>query len=712
MGLFLIALFALLIKTFWIQIIHGQMYAQKAFEQHNSQRIITPSRGTILDRNGHELAVSASAERISINPMELRRTHGEEGKLEYLAIELARILELESEEVLKKLNRASRYETLKRRVDKNIGDKIRKLISKENLTAVNVDEDSKRFYPNAALGSHVIGFTGNDDQGLYGIEFVMDEYLKGKEGRILSERDVLGRPIPFSEERRFPATPGKDVVLTIDETIQHIVEKEIERAIIDSNVVSGAAVLVMEPHTGDILAMASKPDFNPNDPKAAPPGIEPESWSGNTSDDINTLESTVWRNKVLMDSYEPGSTFKTFTTAMGLEERVIDIMTPSNDRTINVAGHNINCWKPNAHGTQPFYRAVYTSCNPVFVKVAQKLGISKFYQYMRAFGFYEPTEIVLPGETNSIHHRSPTEIDMATASFGQRFQVTPLQIVSAYSAVVNGGNLMTPRLIKELRDENGTVVQSFEPELKRVAISKSTSDQARDILEGTVSEGTGRNAYVQGYRVAGKTGTSETLETPTIGRYIASFAGFAPADDPKIVVLVVLDNPQGGAYYGGTVAAPVAGRIFEQTLNYLGVERIYTEEDRKNMAAEVYVPDVREKPINEARKILKDAGLNMEIANDDMGDEFVYSQIPMPGVFVSKDSLILVYTKEEVVEVLIEVPNVEGYGIQDATYILRRNGFNIRVFGVGNSYRQSVQAGNMMPKGSVIEVDFKSLDTH
>lgn len=693
-------------RLFWIQIVKGDFYLAKAFEQHNSERIITPSRGMILDRNEKQLAVSASAERVSINPIELRKSIDNVDKL---VQEMAVILEMDTKVIKDKINKNNRYETIKRRVSKKVGDKIRDLRAKEQLAGVYVDEDAKRFYPNKNLASHVVGFTGDDNQGLYGVELVFDEILRGKEGKILSEVDVLGRPLPLYEERRIDPTAGHNIVLTIDETIQHFVEKELERVIISDKIANGASAIIMDPQTGDILAMASKPDFDPNLPKAAPMGIDTTTWKGNTSEEIRLLEKTVWRNKAVMDSYEPGSTFKAVTTAMGFEEKAIALDTSVNDRTLRIAGHNINCWKPNAHGEQPFYKAVQTSCNPVFVEVATNLGISTFYQYMRKFGFYEPTGIILPGEATSIIHTQPMEIDMATASFGQRFQITPLQLVSAYSAIVNGGNLYKPRLVKELRDQTGITIETFDPKVVRVPISTDTSDEVRKVLEGVVSEGTGKNAYVKGYRIGGKTGTSETLEE---GHYIASFAGFAPADNPQIVVLVVLDNPQGGAYYGGTVAAPVAGRIFEQTLNYLGVERIYSEEDRKNMAAEIYVPDVRDKTIEEAKQLLTDAGLQYSIEDEKEGEGIVFEQNPKPGVFISKESNIILYTKPESEQALLEIPNVEGYSIQDASYILRRNGFNIRTFGLGNAFRQSIPAGETATKGSIVEVEFKSLDTH
>jgi stage V sporulation protein D (sporulation-specific penicillin-binding protein) len=704
--LFCASLFLLIGRLFWIQIVKGEWYRQKAFEQHNSERILSPSRGTLYDRNGKILAISASAERISVNPIEVRRTAQ---NLEELSSVFSSILDMDRDKIREKLNKNNRYETLKRRVDKDVGDKIRQLRTEKNISGIYVDEDSRRFYPNRNLAAHVLGFIGDDNQGLFGIELVLEEELKGKEGKILSEVDVLGRPVPFKEERRVAPIPGNHVVLTLDETLQHFVEKELEKVIVDDKIINGASAIIMDPRNGDILAMASKPDFDPNQPRGVPIGRDPLLWKGTTAEDIKILEETVWRNKAVMDSYEPGSTFKAITTAVGLEEKAVDKMTPSNDRTINVAGHNINCWKPNAHGLQPFYKAVHTSCNPVFVEVARRIGISDFYHYMKHFGFYEKTGIILPGEATSIIHQKPTEIDMATASFGQRFQITPLQLVSAYSALVNGGNLIKPRLVKELRDANGSVLKTFASETSRVVISSKTSEEVRQILEGVVSEGTGRNAYVKGYRVAGKTGTSETLVE---GRYIASFAGFAPADDPQLVVLVVLDNPQGGAYYGGTVAAPVAGRIFEQALNYLGVERVYTEEDRKNMAAEVYVPDVREKSVQEAKRILMDAGLSIKMGNPEELEGVVFDQTPKPGVFIARDSLIILYTKENAEDVLVEMPNVLGYSIQDATYILRKQGLNIRAYGLGNAFRQSHAPGSMIPKGSVVDMEFKSLDTH
>jgi stage V sporulation protein D (sporulation-specific penicillin-binding protein) len=410
-----------------------------------------------------------------------------------------------------------------------------------------------------------------------------------------------------------------------------------------------------------------------------------------------------------MDTYEPGSTFKAFTSAAGLEEGIVSANTPTSDRTISIQGHNINCWKPNAHGDEPFYMGVYNSCNPVFVKVAQGLGIDRFYKYLRTFGFYEKTGITLPGEAISQIHSKPIEIDMAVASFGQRFVITPIQLAMGYTALINGGKLMKPRLVKELRNDNGTVVKSFEPEVVRVCLSTKTSDTLKEILQGVVSDGTGKNAYVKGYRVAGKTGTSETLEN---GRYIASFCGFAPADNPELIVLVILDNPKGDAYYGGTIAAPVAGRIFEQSLNYLGVDRKYSQKDKENMAEEVYVPDVRGKSIVEATKTLKTVDLLYSLQNNQDQNAIVVDQMPKPGVFLAKNSMVMLYVNKEQGDKLVSVPNINGYSVQGAIKELQSIGLNIRVVGVGNAIKQSKQPGEKVPVGSLIEVEFKSLETH
>ena len=493
-----------------------------------------------------------------------------------------------------------------------------------------------------------MGFVGDDNQGLNGIEFIAEKYLKGSPGKILSEVDASGRAVPFNEEKRIEATNGLNVVLTIDETIQYFVQRALEQAIEENDVLDGAGAIVMDPNDGEILAMVSKPDFDPNDPRKAPKGYDTSRWKGNTNEDIKILSETVWRNKTVTDTYEPGSTFKAITSVAGLEEGVVTPETSVNDVPINVQGRRIKCWRASPHGQETFRQGVYNSCNPVFVKVAQELGMERFYQYVRAFGFMDTTGIALPGEARSIFHKKPIEIDMAVASFGQRFQITPIQLITAYSAIANGGNLVKPKIIKELTNQDGHIVKTFETEVVRNVISKKTADTMREILEGVVTYGGGNRAYVKGYRVGGKTGTSETT---TKDRYIASFMAIAPADEPRICVLVLLDHPTGESYYGGRIAAPVAGRIVEDVLTYLDVERKYTKKDMEMMEQEVEVPDICGRLATEATDILTQHGLLARVEGE-VEDCIVEKQLPSGGDKVSKGANVVIYTKKNEGEVL------------------------------------------------------------
>lgn len=699
---------ALLGRVGWLQIVRGEELQRKAYEQQNSDREIPPRRGSILDRNGKQLAISATVDRIVVNPTEIDKSPEVR---EQIAKKLAEFLDLDEEAVLKKINKTnSRYEIIKKRVEKSIGDQIRQWKSEEKIKGLYIDEDTKRYYPKGNLAAHVIGFVGEDNQGLDGIEKTMEKYLKGVPGKILSEVDAQGRQMPNYENKRIDPQDGLNVVLTIDENIQYFAEEALQKAIEDNKVANGAFAIVMDPRNGEILALVSKPDFNLNDPRACPPSEDPATWTGTSQKDVETLYRTVWRNKAVSDTYEPGSTFKAITTAIGFEEGVVTPETRTSDRTITVQGHNIKCWKENFHGEESFREAVYNSCNPAFVKVALDIGVDKFYNYLRAFGFYDKTGIELPGEAQGNFHAKPTDIDLAVASFGQRFKVTPLEMIAAYGAIANGGKLIKPHLVKEIVDSEGNVVEKFEPQVVRNVISKETCQTLLDVLEGVVSEGTGRNAYVKGYRVAGKTGTSET---DVEGVYVASFAAIAPADNPRICVLVALDNPRGESYYGGTIAAPVAGKIVEETLSYLGVERRYTDKDMEMIAEEVYVPDVRDKTIDEAKKILKEYGLEYRIEGDSTdGNAIIKEQTPKPGAQLAKKSVVIMYTYEPEEQIMVEVPDVTNKTIDEATKALNAAGLNIKVVGNGNAVKQSVEPGTKIPQGEVVEVEFVFLDTH
>lgn len=693
----------------YIQLVQGQTLRSMAYEQQTLGRVITPRRGTIFDRNGKELAISASVDTIGVNPKDIAKV---ENSKEKIANKLSEILEIDEAKVLEKINRNTAYENIKEKVDKTVGDQVRSWIKEENIKGVYVDEDTKRFYPHRNLASHIIGFTGKDNNGLDGIEAIMEQYLKGIPGRILSEVDVGGRTMPFKPERRVDTEDGLDVVLTIDETIQYLADKAIEKAIDDNKVLNGAIAIVMDPRNGDILAMVSKPDYDLNDPFAPPPGVDVETWKGYTNEDVGKLQETVWRNKAVSDTYEPGSTFKAITSSAAIEEGVVKPDTRVNDFPVKIGGWTINCWRANLHGEESFTEAVYNSCNPVFVKVAQDLGIKKFYDYVRAFGFYEPTGIELPGETKDVLiHKNPTVVDLAVASFGQRFQITPIQLITAYAAIANGGYLMKPRLLKELRDYQGNIVKNFEPEVVRQVISRETSDTIKEILEGVVSTGTGQNAYVNGYRVAGKTGTSETTDTKKTGRYIASFSAFAPADNPVVNVLVILDHPSGYSHTGGLIAAPVAQGLIEDILNYLGVEKRYTEKDKEMIRLPVNVPEIRNLPLSEAKASLNKYGLEYRVEGDGNNkDAVIIEQMPKPGATIPEKSVVILYTYKPDSELKVKVPDVSKKTVYEATQALKSLNLNIKVIGDGLAVNQEIAPGTEVAVGKVIEIEFRHLD--
>lgn len=703
---FSLLVFGLIARVGWLQLVKGEELQKMAFEQQNSDREIPPRRGSILDRNGKALAMSATVDRIVVNPTEIAKSDEEE-----ISQKLAEFLDMDKDAVLKKVsNDGSRYEVIKKRVEKSDGKQIRQWKSEENIHGVYIDEDSKRYYPNGNIAAHIIGFTGEDNQGLDGIEKTMEKYLKGLPGKILSEVDAHGRQMPNYQNKRIDPQDGLNVVLTIDETIQHIATEALQKAIDDNKVANGGIVIVLDPRNGEILALVSKPDYNLNSPRACPPGADPATWTGNSQKDIDFLYKTVWRNKAVSDTYEPGSTFKAITSAIAFEEGVVTPETRTSDFPIELQGWTINCWTRNLHGEESFREAVYNSCNPAFVRAALSVGVEKFYKYVRAFGFYDKTGIELPGETKGNFHAKPQEIDLATASFGQTFTITPMELITAYGALANGGTLIKPSLVKEVVDAEGNVVVKTQPEVVRNVISKETTQTLLNVLEGVVSEGTGRNAYVKGYKVAGKTGTSETTVD---GVYIASFAAIAPADNPRICVLIALDNPRGEAYYGGTIAAPVAGKIVEETLKHLGVERRYSEKDLEKMAEEVYVPDIRDKSISDAKKLLNQMGLKYRIDGEGYDESTVIKdQTPKPGVLLAKESVVIVYTNKQEEEILVRVPDVTNKTIDEATDSLNTAGLNIKVVGNGTAVRQSVEPGTEVPQGEVIEVEFLFLDVH
>ncbi|NLM72842.1 MAG: PASTA domain-containing protein [Clostridiaceae bacterium] len=713
---FTLSLLLLIYKVAEIQFVKGEKYREMAYLNQTQKRQINPKRGTIYDRNGKGLAISASVDTVGVNPKALRdELKGDETKLRTLANDLATMLGMDSETIMAKFNKNSRYEFIKRKIEREIGTQVRAYLSEKKITNIYVDEDSKRYYPNGKLASHVLGFTGIDDQGLSGIELELDNTLKGVPGKIMNEVDVLGRQISYSQERYIDAIDGYNVYLTIDETIQHFAEKTLQQAVLDYNLKNGGMVIVMNPKTGEVLAMASYPDFDPNDPGGKPDFIDDPDWGGfSDEEDSKLLWQTVFRNKAVMDTYEPGSVFKAITAAAAIEEGVVTPTTPEYCKPISIAGHTINCWRSGGHGAENFTEAVYNSCNPVFVKTALDLGIEKFYKYVRLFGFQEKTGIELQGEPSSeefkrLWHSDPKEIDLAVSSFGQRFQISPLQMITAYSAIANGGNLLKPTIIKQITDNDGNIIKKFEPQVIRKVISEETSKTIRTILEGVVKEGTGKNAYISGYRIGGKTGTSETLTTDSDGRYIVSFMSFAPADDPQVCVLVALDFPQVPMHLrsGGILAAPVAGKLTEEILEYLRVERQYTDKDKSEMTQEVYVPNVTGLTLKEAEEKLSAFGLKYIVEGTNQSENaIVYNQTPKADFSVPQSATVILYTDENHEEMTVQMPDLTNKSVDEATATLKQLGLNIRIRGTGKVQKQQYEPGTKLRKGDVVEVTF------
>jgi len=716
---FTLSLFFMLYRVGFVQFVKGEEYQKMAYQNQTQKRQINPKRGTIYDRNGKSLAISASVDTVSVNPNALRSELAKKPeKLQELAEGLAELLEMDVSEIMEIFYRNSRFEFIKRKIDRELGARVRKFVVEEmGILNVYIDEDSKRFYPNGSLAAHILGFTGVDDQGLAGIEMKFDATLKGMAGKIMSEADVHGRPISFSKERYIEAVDGYDIFLTIDETIQFFTEKALEQAALDYNLKRGGAAIVMNPNTGEILAMASYPDFDPNDPDAKPDFVDDPDWKGFGSiEDTELLWRTVFRNKAVNDTYEPGSTFKAITAAAALEEGLVTPETSVVCKPYSLAGHTINCWRAGGHGQEDFAHAVYNSCNPVFVQEALAVGIDKFYTYVRMFGFQKRTGLEIAGEPSdeeyrNLWHKDPKEIDLAVAGFGQRFQISPIQLATAYCAIANGGNLMKPMLVKQIADSNGNIIQKFEPQVVRKVISEETSRTLRTILEGVVSEGTGKNAYVTGYRIAGKTGTSETLQTESEGRYIVSFVAFAPADKPEIVVLMVLDHPQVEMHLrsGGILAAPVAGRLCEDILEYLQGERQYSEEELKQMTQEVYVPAVTGLTLAEAVDKLKAYGLKYMVEGPQDENAVVLDQTPKADFSIPQNSTVILYTAGRAGDNKVPMPNLINKTMDEAIAAMKNVGLNIRITGEGVALRQQYEPGTLLPKGEVVDVEFMYL---
>lgn len=636
-----ILFFLLITRTAYLQLIKGDWLSTKAIEQQTREVPIPAKRGTIYDKNMKELAVSITKYTVWCKPVEVEDKE--------LAIKkLSEILEKDEKEISELVNKKNMALV---KIERWIEDEKATKIREAKIPGIWVAEDNKRYYPYGNFAPYVLGHTSNDSQGIAGVEMVYNNKLQGEDGKLIISTDASGREIPQGMEKYFEPKQGNGVILTIDEVIQHYTEKAVQKAY-ELNNAKRVTVVALDPKTGDVLSMASKPDYDPNTPRdAIYPYFEEELAKYSDNDKLKGYYQ-MWRNPAVSDTYEPGSTFKLVTSVAGLEENVIK----DTDRftctgSVTIGGRRIKCWRHyNPHGEQTFAQGVQNSCNPVFIEVGNRLGVSKLYDYIEGFGFMEKTGLDLPGEAKGIlyNEKNVGPVELATISFGQSISVTPMQLIRAISAISNDGKLMQPRVVKGFTDDKGNVIEEIEPVMTRQVISEETSDEMMEIAESVVREGSGQAAYIPGYKIGGKTGTAQKVIDGKYaqGKYICSFIGIAPTDDPQIVVLAIVDEPTGVMAFGSTTAGPIVKEIMQDSLKYLGIEEKYTEEEKEEFEKQqVVVPDVRNLNIGDASKILEEAGFKANLDTDiEMSEKTkVKDMFPKPGIKVEKDSSIILY---------------------------------------------------------------------
>lgn len=641
----LIIMFGLAFRIGWIQFKMGNKLQHMAHLQQTLEREFNPKRGTIYDATGEKiLAVSASVESITVNPVNISSENKEK-----VARKLSELFELDYEKVLKKVSKRSSIETIAKKVDKSKTDELRIWLDENNITTgVNIDVDTKRYYPYNSLAAQIIGFCGSDNQGLMGIEAKYDSELKGQNGSIVKLTDAKGGNLDDEGEEYVKAINGNDLILSIDATIQGIAEKYLEEACIDNVCTDGGNIVIMDPNNGDILAMAGYPTYNLNDPYVPMDSKVSANWDNLSKEEKTAEQQKMWRNKAISDAYEPGSTFKLITSSASLEEKITDTDNSGEfccTGSITISGVTIKCWRYyRPHGSESLRQALMNSCNPVFIGLGQKLGVKTYYSYLNKFGFLRKTGIDLQGEGGSIFlaEEKVGPVELGTIAFGQRFEVTPIQMITAVSSIANGGTYVVPRVVKGIVNSQTGEVKNIEPQKKETVISKETSKKVLSMMQSVVAEGTGKNAQVKGYSIGGKTGTSE--DGVNTGKYVTSFVGVAPISNPKLVILITLYNPTGeGGHQGGGVAAPIASQVLGEVLPYLEVKKDNeTEEDVKNKVA---VPNLEGMTIGEAKKVLKDLNLNLEYNEENTENEeerIITEQVPVSGVEVLEESSIIV----------------------------------------------------------------------
>jgi len=697
----------------WYQLINAESWQQKATEQQLSDTEQPAERGTIYDANMETIVQSTTAWVVSLRPDDIK-----EEQTDAVVARLSEILELDEEYIRGRMALNSPSVKLKTKADKDQKDAIYSFCYNEKgeliVPGISLTADTRRTYSYGSLASTVLGFTGTDNTGLSGLEAKYDAQLSGVPGRVVTIKNARAGEMPFEYNTLVEAQEGNSLVLTIDANIQQVVEEKLMRAVEKNQVRNRACAIMMNVNTGAVLAMATVPDYDPSDYTAIADQtlaaeIELIEDSKERSEALTKAQNAQWRNKAISDAYEPGSVFKPVTMSAALEEGV----TYLNDSfycggSMTVGGLRTSCHKSAGHGSESLTMGMVNSCNCVFMTLGDRLGGSGFFKYYKAFGFTEKTGIDLPGEASPVagvnYHKEANlnryAHDLAVVSFGQTNTVTPIQMVTAISAISNGGYLMTPYVVAQVLDSEGNIIVNNEATVKRQVISASTSEMINSMLEATVSKGTARNCYIAGYRIGGKTGTSEKIaEQAQTGQrtYVASFCAVAPSDDPEIALLVLLDDPRGASHMGGTIAAPVAREILEEVLPYLNIDTIYSADDVKNL--DTVVPNVMGKPVDEAKTAIKDKSLDVRVIGD--GD-VVTAQTPMAGQSIPRGGTVVITTREEGEVPLTTVPDVTGLSPREANRVLTGRHLNIRYAGSGYNTAQGVSVSQTIPEGSSV----------
>lgn len=717
----ILILLLLIVRIGFLQFVQGNYLKELAYNQQTINQIISPKRGNIYDSTGKALAISAQVDTITINPNKLVKNSNDETKefKEKITKGLSEIFELNYDEVLEKVNSSSQVETIAKKVEQEKVDTLKKWMEENKISVgINIDEDTKRYYPYNTVASNVIGFCGSDNQGLSGIESKWDSILTGTPGKIVSSKGSNQEEIPNAEETYISAENGSDLTLTIDLNIQTIIEKYLKQAVEDNDCKKGGNVIVMNPKNGDILGMACYPDYNLNSP------YTPNSTLAETYDSLSSEEKSeslykMWANKSVAETYEPGSVFKVITASVALEE---NITTTDKSNDFYCKGYEefedssasqplkISCWRANPHGVQSLRQALCNSCNPAFMQLGKRIGAPTLYKYYEAFGLFDSTNSGLYGEQSSIFQKLDKvgPVELATMSFGQRLNVTPLQMATAIACVANNGVLMKTRIVKQVTNTDSGSVSEIPVTQVRQVISKETAQEVKSMMESVVTIGTGKHAAVSGYSIGGKTGTSEPVYNKTEEGYVASYVAISPVEDTQVVLLLTLYDPPKSNHQGGQLAGPVVSQMLSEILPYLGIPSNENSSGSSSSDNLIVVPDVRNKTVSEAEKILKNSGFSTKTyVNGDANNTLVVDQTPKPGVSLSKNSVVVLYGEENDVATSVTVPDLKGMNASQASNTLKEKNLNISIEGSGTVISQDAAKDEQVPEGTVIKVTLK-----